>query len=102
MTKTCATCKYSSVEPMSVPFDSYLYYYFRYAKNVVYPDANIGEKQSLNFDLFTCNHPERFYDDPVSGEKISKGNMCTDLRESGSDFCGPLGRMWETKECSMS
>lgn len=96
MTKTCATCKHVQIEAMSVPFLSYSHYYFKYAKNIEFQKEN--KEHLVKFDLFTCNHQDIFYDDPISGEKISKGNMCSDLREKYSNFCGLSGEMWEVKE----
>lgn len=96
MTKTCTTCKYVSVESMCVPLEHYSYTYMLYAKNVVYSDPN-DEKLNVRFDLFTCNHPDIFHVDLVSGEKRSKENMCSDLRKKDSEFCGPLGKMWLSK-----
>ena len=92
MTKTCATCKNVSVEPMSVPYTHFYPWYSKVGKNVVFPE---DVQKPVNFDMFFCQHKDRFYDDPVSGEEKSKGNVCAELRQKNSDFCGPLGKMWD-------
>jgi hypothetical protein len=97
MTKTCATCKHSHIEHMSISCTHFSSFHMSIARNVFWPDFSKSKERTVEFDIFSCNHEDRFYDDPVSGEKVGKSNFCVDLRKSDSEFCGLSGEKWEKR-----